>query len=307
MSRRVAVLMGGWSAERQVSLSSGVEVCKALVADGFDAWTIDVGRDLDALVAALKPAPDVIFNALHGRGGEDGTVQGVLEFLRIPYTHSGVLASAVAMDKPLAKAVFAAAGLPLAESIVIDRAALVAGEPMERPYVVKPLNEGSSVGVRVVHPGDNEWASERKNWAFGDRVMVERYVPGREITVAVMGERALGVLEIRPAHGALYDYEAKYAPGGSVHRVPAPIHPKAYEEALAVSLGAHRALGCRGVSRSDLRYDDTRGEPGKVVLLEINTQPGMTPTSLVPEIAQHAGISFAELVGWMVENAACDS
>jgi len=211
------------------------------------------------------------------------------------------------MDKPLAKRLFAAAGLPLAESIVIDRAALVAGEPMERPYVVKPLNEGSSVGVRVVHPGDNEWASERKNWAFGDRVMVERYVPGREITVAVMGERALGVLEIRPAHGALYDYEAKYAPGGSVHRVPAPIHPKAYEEALAVSLGAHRALGCRGVSRSDLRYDDTRGEPGKVVLLEINTQPGMTPTSLVPEIAQHAGISFAELVGWMVENAACDS
>jgi D-alanine-D-alanine ligase len=307
MTRSVAVLMGGWSAEREVSLVSGRECARALEKMGYRVRTIDVTQDLPALVAALTPPPDAVFNALHGRGGEDGTVQGVLEVLHIPYTHSGVLASALAMCKPTAKRLFAAAGLPLAESLVIDRAALIAGEPMERPYVVKPLNEGSSVGVRVVLPGDNGWATERKTWAFGDRVMVERYVPGREITVAVMGDRALCALEIRPAHGTLYDYEAKYAPGGSVHVVPAPIHPKAYEEALAVSLAAHRALGCRGVSRADLRYDDTQGEPGKIVLLEINTQPGMTPTSLVPEMAQHAGISFGELVRWMVENAACDS
>ena len=304
--KRVAVLMGGWSAEREVSLVSGRECARALAAIGYAVTSIDVTRDLGALLRALEPRPDVAFNALHGRGGEDGTIQGVLEVLRLPYTHSGVAASALAMDKPLAKRLFAAAGLPLAESVVVGPAALRQGEVMPRPFVVKPVNEGSSVGVRIVRCGDDDWAAELARWPYGDQVMVERYVPGREITVAVMGDRSLGVLEIRPAHGTLYDYDAKYAPGGSLHLCPAPIHRDAYHAAMEIALGAHRALGCRGVSRADLRYDDTAGEPGRMVLLELNTQPGMTPTSLVPEIAQQAGISFAELVRWMVEHAACD-
>ena len=301
---RVAVLMGGWSAEREVSLSSGKECTKALKAEGFEVSAIDVPRDLDKLVKALRPRPDVVFNALHGRGGEDGTIQGVLEFLQIPYTHSGVLASSIAMDKPMAKAVFARAGLPLAEGVVVPRESLGVADPLPAPFVVKPTNEGSSVGVRIVRPNDNSWPEEARGWAYSE-ALVERFIPGREITVAVMGDRALGVCEIRP-RGSFYDYTAKYAEGGSVHLVPAPIHPQAYEQALAIGLGAHRALGCRGVSRSDLRYDDTAGEPGKLYLLEINTQPGMTPTSLVPDVARHAGIDFGELVHWMVENAACD-
>lgn len=305
MSRRVAVLMGGWSSERDVSLVSGAECAKALASLGYEVRAIDVTRDLDALLAALTPRPDAAFNALHGTGGEDGTIQGVLEFLRIPYTHSGVLASAVAMHKPTAKAVFAAAGLPLAEGRVVRRAELAAGDALPRPFVVKPVAEGSSVGVRIVRPNDNSWAEEARRWAY-EETLVERYVPGREITVAVMGNRALGALEIRPNNAAMYDYTAKYAPGGSTHLMPAPIDRRAYDEALDISLRAHRALGCRGVSRADLRYDDTAGEPGRMILLEVNTQPGMTPTSLVPDIARHAGIDFAELVRWMVENAACD-
>jgi D-alanine-D-alanine ligase len=304
---RVAVLKGGWSVEREVSLISGRECAKALRAIGHNVTEIDVTRDLTALAAALSPRPDVVFNALHGKGGEDGTIQGVLEFLRIPYTHSGVVASAIAMHKPSAKAVFAAAGLPLAESKVVARVDLAGGDVMPRPFVVKPVDEGSSVGVRIVRQGDNRWSDEAKTWKFGGEALVERYVPGREITVAVMGGRALGALEIRPTNREMYDYDAKYAPGGSDHLMPAPIHPAAYDEALRIGLGAHRALNCRGVSRSDLRYDDTRGEPGRMVLLEINTQPGMTPTSLVPDIARHAGIDFNSLVGWMVENASCDS
>jgi D-alanine-D-alanine ligase len=306
MSRRVAVLMGGWSSERQVSLVSGRECAQALRTQGYEVATVDVTRDLEALVTALTPRPDVCFNALHGTGGEDGTIQGVLEVLRIPYTHSGVLASAVAMHKPTAKAVFAAAGLPVAEGRVVSKRELAAGDPLPRPFVVKPAAEGSSVGVRIVRPDDNSWAEEARGWRYEEN-LVERYVPGRELTVAVMGERALGVLEIRPNNTTLYDYDAKYAPGGSTHLVPAPIHQRAYDQALAIALKAHRALGCRGVSRADLRYDDTAGEPGTLILLEINTQPGMTPTSLVPDIARHAGIGFAELVRWMVENAACES
>lgn len=302
---RIAVLMGGWSSERDVSLVSGRECAKALTARGHDVYTVDVTRDLAALAAALSPRPDAVFNALHGRGGEDGTVQGVLELLRIPYTHSGVLASAVAMDKPTAKAVFAAAGLPLVEGAVVTRAALAVADPMAPPFVVKPTNEGSSVGVRIVRPNDNSWREEAPHWAF-EAALVERFIPGREITVAVMGERVLGVCEIRP-RGTFYDYTAKYAAGGSDHLVPAPIHPRAYEEALDIGLRAHQALGCRGVSRSDLRYDDTAGEPGRLYLLETNTQPGMTPTSLVPDLARHVGIDFESLVEWMVENAACDS
>ena len=307
MSRRAAVLMGGWSAEREVSLVSGRECADALEELGYAVHRIDVSRDLGELVAALTPKPDVVFNALHGRGGEDGTIQGILETLHVPYTHSGVVASAIAMHKPLAKCVFAAAGLPLAESKVVSRAALLESDPLPRPFVVKPINEGSSVGVHIVREGDNAWRVEVRRWAHGDEVMVERYVPGREITVAVMGNRALGALEIRPIAGVMYDYESKYAPGGSEHIMPAPVHPEAYQAALDIGRRAHRALGCRGVSRADLRYDDTAGEPGRLVLLEINTQPGMTPTSLVPDIARYHGIGFIALVRWMVENAACDS
>jgi D-alanine-D-alanine ligase len=302
--KRVAVLMGGWSAEREVSLSSGGECAAALKTRGYDVRTIDVTRDLGALMAALTPRPDVVFNALHGRGGEDGTIQGVLECLQIPYTHSGVLASAVAMDKPMAKAVFARAGLPLAEGMVVPRASLGVADPLPAPFVVKPTNEGSSVGVRIVRPGDNSWREEAARWPFPE-ALVERFIAGREITVAVMADRALGVCEIVP-RGSFYDYTSKYVAGGSDHLVPAPIHQRAYEEALDIALRAHRALGCRGVSRADLRYDDTQGEPGRMILLEVNTQPGMTPTSLVPDIAKHAGIDFPALVAWMVENAACD-
>lgn len=304
MKKSVAVLKGGWSAEREVSLVSGRECAQALAEIGYAVREIDVGHDLDALVAALKPPPDVVFNALHGRGGEDGTVQAVLDFLRIPYTHSGVLASAVAMDKPMAKAVFAGAGLPLAAGKVVARTSLQAGDPLPRPFVVKPVNEGSSVGVLIVRDGDDDsWREAVASWRF-DRLLVEEFIPGRELTVAVMGERALGVLEI-VARGSFYDYDSKYAPGGSAHVVPAPIPPSLYAEALGIGLRAHQALGCRGVSRADLRYDDT-GRPHRLVLLEVNTQPGMTPTSLVPEIAGHAGIGFGELVRWMVENASCD-
>lgn len=306
MSRSAAVLMGGWSAEREVSLVSGRECALALEKLGYAVKRIDVTRDLGRLVAELSPRPDVIFNALHGRGGEDGTIQGVLDMLGVPYTHSGVLASAVAMHKPTAKSVFSVAGLPLADGKVVTRAALLRGDVMPRPFVIKPTNEGSSVGVRIVREGDKDWTKDIASWPHGDEVMVERYVPGREITVAVMGDRALGALEIRPLAAAMYDYKAKYAPGGSEHIMPAPIHPQAYAAALDIALRAHQALGCRGVSRADLRYDDTGGEPGRMVLLEVNTQPGMTPTSLVPDIARHNGIDFVELVRWMVENAACD-
>jgi D-alanine-D-alanine ligase len=304
MTKSVAVLMGGWSAERAVSLSSGQECAAALTARGYRVRTVDVTRDLGALMTALTPRPDIVFNALHGRGGEDGTIQGVLEILQIPYTHSGVLASSVAMDKPMAKAVFARAGLPLADGMVVPRASLGVADPFPAPFVVKPTNEGSSVGVRIVRPGDNSWREEAARWPF-EEALVERFIAGREITAAVMHDRALGVCEIVP-RGSFYDYTSKYVAGGSDHLVPAPIHQRAYEEALDIALRAHRALGCRGVSRADLRYDDTAGEPGRMVLLEVNTQPGMTPTSLVPDIARHAGIDFPSLVAWMVENAACD-
>jgi D-alanine-D-alanine ligase len=296
--------MGGWSPERDVSLSSGRECAKALVDRGYKVRVIDAARDLPALMRELHPRPDVIFNALHGVGGEDGTVQGVFEMLRVPYTHSGVLASAMAMHKPTAKAVFRDAGLPVAEGMVARREMLVEDDPMPAPFVVKPTNQGSSVGVRIVRINDNSWREEVREWHYGTELLVERFVPGRELTVAMMGDRALGVCEIVP-RGSFYDYTAKYAAGGSDHLTPAPIPPPVYEEALDIGLRAHRALGCRGVSRADLRYDDTKPEGG-LYLLEVNTQPGMTPTSLVPDIARHVGIGFDELVAWMVENASCD-
>ena len=305
MSKSVAVLMGGWSLEREVSLSSGRECAKALVDRGYAVRVIDVSRDLPALLRALEPRPDLIFNALHGIGGEDGTVQSVFEMLGIPYTHSGVLASALAMHKPTAKAIFRSAGLPVVEDVIARPQELVERDPMPAPFVVKPINQGSSVGVRIVRVNDNSWREEVTGWCFGSELLVERFVPGRELTVAVMGDRALGVCEIIP-RGTFYDYTAKYSTGGSDHLTPAPIAAAAYEEALEIGLHAHRALGCRGVSRADLRYDDTPEGHGRLYLLEVNTQPGMTPTSLVPDIALHVGIGFDELVAWMAENATCD-
>lgn len=293
-ARHVAVVMGGWSAEREVSLVSGAAVAKALRECGFHVTEIDVDRDVAARLAEVRP--DVVFNALHGRFGEDGTIQGLLEMMGLPYTHSGVLASAVAMDKPVAKHLFADAGIACAEGVVTTRRALLQGEPMARPYVVKPLNEGSSVGVHIVQPGDN--------WTAGDgdpdaRVLVERYIPGREIQVAVMDGRALGAIEIRPKSG-FYDYAAKYTAGLAEHLMPAPLDADAYAQVLDLAERAHKALGCRGVTRSDFRYDE--GE-GRFYILETNTQPGMTPLSLVPEIAAHKGITFAELVSWLIEDA----
>ncbi len=302
--KKVAVLYGGISAEREVSLSSGRQVIEALRGLGYAVTPIEVGPDLQATIAALTPAPDVVFNALHGRFGEDGAIQGVLDWLNIPYTHSGVRASAVAMDKAASKTLFAAAGLPVALGGVTLVADLVDADPLLVPYVIKPLNEGSSVGVEIIRQGDNRRASVARGWRFGPTAMVEEFIPGRELTVGVMGDRALAVTEIL-ATQAFYDYESKYAAGGSSHVVPAQIHPKAAAEAMQIALAAHKALGCAGASRSDFRYDDTKGEPGRLVLLEVNTQPGLTPTSLLPEQAASCGIDFPALCRWMVENAAC--
>lgn len=303
--KRVAVLYGGISAERDVSLSSGKQVILALRAAGFDVTPVLVGADLRAVLAALDPAPDVVFNALHGRFGEDGTIQGVLDWLNIPYTHSGVRASALAMDKQAAKTVFAGAGLPVAAGSVIAVEALEAADPLPLPYVIKPLNEGSSVGVEILREGDNRRAEIARKWRFGPEAMVEEYIPGREITVGVMGDRALAVTEISADAGAFYDYESKYAEGGSRHQIPAAIHPDTYARALDFAVAAHQALGCRGASRADFRLDETEDGPGRLVLLEVNTQPGLTPTSLLPEQAAYQGIDFPELCTWMVENAAC--
>jgi D-alanine-D-alanine ligase len=306
-AKRVAVLMGGWSSEREVSLSSGKGCVAALRKAGYDVTAVDVTHDIPALVRALDPKPDVVFNILHGPFGEDGRVQGLLDMMGLPYTNSGALASALGMDKAASRAVFKAAGLPMASGEIWDRTALLARAEPDRPYVVKPVSEGSSVGVHVVFEGDNiDLRMIATDLAAHARVIVEKFVPGREIQVAVMGDQALGAIEIRTRR-RFYDYVAKYTPGESQHIMPAPIHADAYQAACDLGVAAHGALGCRGVSRVDLRYDDTRGEPGPLYLLEVNTQPGMTPTSLVPEIARYHGISFEALVSWMVENAACDA
>jgi D-alanine-D-alanine ligase len=302
---KVAVLLGGRSAEREISLVSGRGCAKALRDEGFD--TVEIDPNEGDLAAALNGAgPDVVFNALHGRWGEDGCVQGLLELLRIPYTHSGVLASALAMHKQRAKDVFAAAGLPLVKSIVVDRKSAAARHLMEPPYVVKPVNEGSSVGVFIIRKGDNRppEALGSDQWSLSDLMMVEEFVPGRELTVAVMGTRALAVTEITTSL-EFYDYEAKYAAGGSQHTLPAKIPPAVTQEAMRLAEQAHAALGCRGVSRTDFRYDDTAGRH-RLVVLETNTQPGMTPTSLVPEQAALNGMSYRALCRWMVEDASCD-
>ena len=300
---RVAVLFGGISAEREVSLASGGQCIAALREAGFEVVPVEVGEDLAAVIAALQAArPDAVFNTLHGRFGEDGCIQGVLDWLGLPYTGSGVRASAIAMDKPAAKAVLASAEIPLPPHRLVTPEELESADPMPRPFVVKPPNEGSSVGVTILREGDNRRAAIAREWRFGPRIMVEPYIPGRELTVAVMGDRALAVTEIT-TDLQFYDYDAKYADGGSRHAIPAPVHPEIERQAMAVALAAHRALGCRGVSRADFRYDDTAGEPGRLYLLEVNTQPGMTRTSLVPEQAAHVGIPFPALCAWMVEQA----
>jgi D-alanine-D-alanine ligase len=302
-NKHVAVLMGGWSSERPVSLESGRECADNLEAAGYRVTRIDVERDIAEVLARLKP--DVVFNALHGPFGEDGTIQGMLEILGIPYTHSGVLASALAMNKEKAKTIAAAAGIPVAEHRIASRFEAAKEHVLDPPYVVKPIGEGSSFGVMIVpkdqtHPPQSLGSDE---WAFGELVMAERYVAGRDLTCAVMGDEVLGVTEIVPLGHGFYDYDAKYAPGGSKHICPAPLKPFVYQSVRRLALEAHRAVGCRGVSRSDFRYDEAGSDD--IIWLEVNTQPGMTRTSLVPELAAHAGMSFPELVAWMVEDASC--
>jgi D-alanine-D-alanine ligase len=298
--------MGGWSSEREVSLNSGRACARALEEQGYRVTPIDVGPDVVRVLPGV--GADVAFNALHGRFGEDGTIQGLLELLRIPYTHSGVLASALAMQKDRAKVVMQAAGVAVPEGATVNRFEAAKRHVLPPPYVIKPVSEGSSCGVIIVREDRTHPPQEllREDWAFGDQVLVETYVPGRELTCAVMGGRALGVIEIRPATGVFYDYDAKYAKGGSVHILPADLKPNIYHQVQELSLTAHQALGCRGVSRADLRYDDTPDGSGALVVLEVNTQPGMTETSLVPELAAHAGHAFGELVRWMVEDASLD-
>ncbi|MBK8007769.1 MAG: D-alanine--D-alanine ligase [Rhizobiales bacterium] len=303
MSKHVAVLMGGWSAEREVSLRSGKACADALEGEGYRITRVDVARNVAQVLADLKP--DVAFNVLHGVPGEDGTIQGVLEVLGIPYTHSGVLSSALAMDKGQARIVMANAGVPVAEGKVVTRAEAAKDHVLPRPYVLKPVAEGSSVGVFIVtedhqHPPQD---LTRPDWHHGETLLLaERYIPGMELTCAVMGDEALGVIEIRST-ARFYDYEAKYAPGGSRHILPARIKPNIYQKAQILAVEAHRALGCRGISRADFRFDNREDGSGELFCLEVNTQPGMTETSLVPELAAYRGMSFGGLVRWILEDA----
>jgi D-alanine-D-alanine ligase len=300
--KHVAVLMGGWSSEREISLRSGKACAAAADRAGYRVTRVDVQRDIATVLQELKP--DVALNVLHGRPGEDGTLQGVLEVIGIPYTHSGVLASSLAMQKDLAKVMLKAGGVPVPDGVTVSRLAAAKEHVLPRPYVIKPIAEGSSVGVFIVTEAHDHPPQElfRDDWAFGEMVLCEAYIPGRELTCAVMGDEALGVIEIVPKV-RFYDYEAKYAPGGSEHVLPAKLLPKLYQEVRRLALQAHRALGCRGVTRADFRYDDRSQGTEGLACLEVNTQPGMTETSLVPELAAYAGIPFEELVRWMIEDA----
>jgi D-alanine-D-alanine ligase len=305
MSKHVAVLMGGWSAEREVSLWSGKACADAAEKCGYKVSRVDVGRDIATVLTELKP--DCALNILHGRPGEDGTLQGMLEILGIPYSHSGVMASSVAIQKDIAKTVLKAAGIPVPGGMVVHRAEAAKKHLLPRPYVIKPVAEGSSVGVFIVredhaHPPQELTASD---WKLGDLVLVEPYIPGKELTSAVLGDKALGVIEIVPTT-KFYDYEAKYASGGSKHLLPAPVSDEIYEACRKLTLDAHHALGCRGVSRADFRYDDSQPGTAGLYCLEVNTQPGMAPTSLVPELAAHAGLSFEDLVRWMIEDVSLE-
>ena len=296
---RVVVLMGGPSAEREVSLSSGRECAAALREAECDVIEVDAGPDVAARL--IETAPDVVFNALHGRWGEDGAIQGVLEWLKIPYTHSGILASALTLDKQRTKDVYRKVGLPVVESVLASADAVRAAHVMPPPYVVKPYNEGSSVGIYIV--GEDANGPPQLSDDMPDKVMVEAFAPGRELTTTVMGDRALTVTDI--ITDGWYDYHAKYAPGGSRHELPAKVPTEIFDACMEYALRAHQALGCRGVSRTDFRWDESRGLDG-LILLETNTQPGMTPTSLTPEQAAHVGISFPQFCRWMVEDASCD-
>ena len=299
--KRVAVIYGGWSSERDVSLTSGKQMANAARRAGYDVVEIDAGRDLATQLTDAEP--DVVLNGLHGPWGEDGCVQGALEVLGLPYSHSGVLASALAMDKLKSKAVFREAGIPIAEDKQVTRAEAAAAHPLKPPYVIKPVAEGSSFGVLIVREGANGPAKELTgpNWHYGDHLMAEEFIPGRELTVAVLGDRALAVTEITTLRD-YYDFDAKYEAGGSQHVIPADLPAHVTEAAMEFALKAHQALGCRGATRSDFRYDDKRD---RLVILETNTQPGMTPTSLVPEQAAFGGMSFEQLVAWMIEDASC--
>lgn len=305
MTKHVAVLMGGWSSEREVSLRSGAACAAALEGAGYRVTRVDVQRDVAEVLARL--APDVALNVLHGHPGEDGTIQGILEILRIPYSHSGVLASALAMDKGQARIMLAAAGVPVAAGRTVSRAEAAQSHVMKPPYVLKHVVGGSSIGVFIVREGQAHPPQElhREDWAFGETLLAEEFIPGMELTCGVMGDQPLAVIEVE-ATQPFYDYESKYAPGGSRHILPARILPEVYEQVQMLSLTAHRALGCRGVSRADFRYDVSKGNASGLVCLEVNTQPGMTETSLVPDMAAHAGISFGELVTWMVEDASLE-
>jgi len=302
----VAVLMGGWSSEREVSLNSGRGCADALEGEGYRVSRVDVGRDLAARLVEIQPA--ACFNALHGPWGEDGCIQGLLEVLGIPYTHSGVLSSALAMHKQRAKEAMAAAGVPVAEGRVVTRAEAASGHPIAPPYVLKPVAEGSSVGVFIVgedfaHPPQELHSSD---WPHGDALLAERFVAGRELTCAVIGDTPTGVMEIKPAEAlSFYNYEAKYAEGGSIHVLATDLSPEIYQNIQTLSVKAHQALGCRGVTRADFRFDDRPGGTGELVCLEVNTQPGMTRTSLVPDLAAEQGMSFGALVRWIMEDADC--
>jgi len=306
MTKHVAVLMGGLSSERSVSLRSGEACAKALEGEGFRVTRVDVGRDVAEVLAQL--APDAALNALHGPGGEDGVIQGVLETLRIPYTHSGVLASALASHKDKAKIVMAAAGVPVPPGKVVSRFEAAKSHVLPPPYVLKPVSEGSSYGVFIVKEGTSHPPQEllRPDWTHGDMMLAEKFIAGREFTCAVVGDRALDVIEIKAVSSDWYDFSSKYAPGGSIHELPAKVKGNIYQNVQELALKAHMALGCRGVSRTDFRYDDRPEGTGELVVLEVNTQPGMTETSLAPEMAAYAGMSFGELVRWMVEDASCD-
>jgi D-alanine-D-alanine ligase len=305
MTKHVAVLMGGWSNERPVSLLTGAGCAAALRRAGYKVTEVDVGRDVAEVLAALKP--DVAFNALHGPFGESGMIQGVLELLQIPYTHSGVMSSALAMNKHQAKILFRAAGIPVTDHVIVSRGEAARSHVMPPPYVMKPIADGSSFGVFIVKGETSHPPQEilREDWNGGEEIMVERFIPGRELTCAVMGDVALGVTEIITDR-TFFNYEAKYSEGGAQHVLPAQLKPKIYDKVQEFSLAAHAALGCRGLTRCDFRYNDAAGEDGELVLLEINTQPGMTEVSLAPEQAAFAGHSYEELVSWLVEDASCN-